>query len=607
MNELPVFDPESFLASVSEKPGVYIYFDAEGHTLYVGKARNLKKRVSSYFRKSGLSPRTRLMVSKIRRAETQQTSTESEALLLENNLIKHHRPRYNVLLRDDKSYPYIRLTRQDEFPRFTFYRGRRRQAGQYFGPFPGAGAVREMLGHIQKIFRLRQCNDAVFRNRSRPCLQYQIKRCTAPCVGLISREDYLEDVRQAEAMVAGRDTTLMEELAERMETASARLEFEQVAEYRDRIARLQRVREKQYVDNQNTDADVVAVAVESGTVCFGVIAIRGGRNLGGRFHIQQNLLDQEPAELLEAFLSQNYIGTTVPAEILLSDPIEGRASLQQVLSMEAGSRVEIKSQCRATRARWIESARINTGDRLRVYLNEHSQLSSQFEALGALLGMSETPERVECFDISHTMGERAVGSCVVFDRQGAVKSDYRKFNITGIQPGDDYAAMEQMLMRRYQRVLEDDGKLPDLVLIDGGKGQLGMAIRVLEELQLTDSICLVGISKGPERRAGEEQIHLPGKRAPIYPGGTSPASHLIQRIRDEAHRFAITGHRNRRDKARTRSSLEEIEGVGEKRRRDLLRYFGGINEIRRAGIEDLASVPGISPKIAERIYNRFHN
>jgi excinuclease ABC subunit C len=392
-----------------------------------------------------------------------------------------------------------------------------------------------------------------------------------------------------------------------MEAASSGLEFEQAAEYRDRIARLQRVREKQYVDNQSTDADVVAVAVESGTVCFGVISIRSGRNLGGRFHIQQNPLDQEPAELLESFLSQNYIGAAVPAEILLSDPIGGRASLQQVLSMEAGSRVEIKSQCRATRARWIESARINTGDRLRVYLNEHSQLSSQFEALGALAGMAEAPERVECFDISHTMGERTVGSCVVFDRQGAVKSDYRKFHISGIQGGDDYAAMEQVLMRRYSRVLEDDGKLPDLVLIDGGKGQLGMAVKVFDELQLAESVLLVGVSKGPGRRAGEEQLHLPGRQTPIYPGGTSPASHLIQRIRDEAHRFAITGHRQRRDKARTRSALEEIEGVGEKRRRDLLRYFGGINEIRRAGIEDLARAPGISPKLAERIYNQFHS
>ena len=607
MNDPHPFDPDAFLASVSEMPGVYIYYDAEGSTLYVGKAGNLRKRVAAYFRKSGLSPRTRLMVSRIHRAETQQTRTESEALLLENNLIKHRRPRYNVLLRDDKSYPYIRLTSGDAFPRFAFYRGRRSQPGKYYGPYPGAGSVREMLGHVQKIFRLRQCNDATFRNRSRPCLQYQIKRCSGPCVGLISREDYLEDVRQAEAMVSGRDTKLTEELSRRMEAASRRLEFEQAAEFRDRIARLQRVRENQYIDNQGTDADVVAVAVESGTICFGVISIRGGRNLGGRFHIQPSPLDQEPAELLEAFLPQNYLGASIPPEILLSHPIEGRASLQQVLSMEAGSRVVIKSQCRTVRARWIEGARINTGDRLRVYLNEHSQLRRQFEALAALVGLAETPDRVECFDISHTQGERTVGSCVVFDSRGAVKSDYRKFNISGIREGDDYVAMEQVLFRRYRRVLEDDGKLPDLVLIDGGKGQLAVAERVFGELQLAEQVLLVAVSKGPERRAGEEQLHIPGRRTPICPGGASPASHLVQRIRDEAHRFAIAGHRNRRDKARTRSVLEEVEGVGEKRRRDLLRHFGGIHEVRRAGIEELARVPGISPKLAERIYNRFHN
>ncbi len=607
MTDPKPFDTDRFLSSVSEKPGVYIYYDEEDKALYVGKAGNLKKRVSSYFRQTGLSSRTRLMVSKIRRAETQMTRTESEALLLENNLIKHHRPRYNVMLRDDKSYPFIRLTTRDEFPRFTFYRGRKRQPGKYFGPYPGAGAVREMLGHLHKIFRLRQCNDATFRNRSRPCLQYQIKRCSAPCVGLISQADYLEDLRQAEAMIEGRDGKLVEELSERMEEASSRLEFEQAAEFRDRIARLQRVRENQYVDNLSIDADVVAVVVESGTICFGVVSIRGGRNLGGRFHIQANPLDQPPGELLEAFLPQNYLGATIPPEILLSDPINGRVSLQQVLTMEAGTKVELKSQCRATRARWIEGARINTADRLRVYLNEHSQLSSQFEALGALVGMDEAPARIECFDISHTMGERTVGSCVVFDREGAVKSDYRKFNISGIQEGDDYAAMEQVLMRRYKRMLEDDGKLPDLVLIDGGKGQLGIAEKVFGELQLMEQILLVGISKGPERRAGEEQLHVAGRRAPIYPGGASPTSHLIQRIRDEAHRFAITGHRNRRDKARTRSVLEDIEGVGEKRRRDLLRFFGGINEIRRAGIEELTRVPGISPRLAERIYNQFHS
>ncbi len=607
MTEPAKFDSRQFLASVSEKPGVYIYYNEAGDTIYVGKALNLKKRVSSYFRGTSISPKTRLMVSRIRRAETQQTQTESEALLLEHNLIKDRKPRYNILLRDDKSYPYIRLTHTEEFPRFSFYRGRRNQPGKYFGPYPGAGAVREMLSHIQKIFLLRQCNDSFFRNRSRPCLQYQIKRCSAPCVGLIPPQDYAEDVRQARAMVEGRDSSLLEELMEKMETASNKLEFELAADYRDRIARLQRVREKQYVANNTSDADVVAVAVESGTVCFGVITIRHGRNLGGRFDIQPNPLDLEPAKLLEAFLPQNYLGSAIPREILLSDKIDSRASLQQVLTLEAKSKVEVKHKCRSQRSRWIESARINTSDRLRVYLNERSQISGQFVALAGILGLDETPSRIECFDISHTMGERTVGSCVVFDQMGAVKSDYRKFNITDITPGDDYAAMEQVLLRRYKRVIEDDGKLPDVVLIDGGKGQLGIAKKVFDELQLNDSVLLVGVSKGPERRPGEEMLHLPGHTRPLYPGGTSPTSHLIQRIRDEAHRFAITGHRNRRDKARTQSTLEQIEGVGEKRRRNLLRYFGGLGEIRRAGVEDLARVPGISPNIAQRIYNRFHN
>ena len=607
MPDKVAFDPTEFLASVSEKPGIYIYYDESGATIYVGKARNLKKRVVSYFRKTGLSPKTKVMVSHIHHAETQQTQTESEALLLEHNLIKDRKPRYNILLRDDKSYPYIRLTNNDEFPRFSFYRGRRSQPGKYFGPYPGAGSVREMLAHIQKIFLLRQCNDSFFRNRSRPCLQYQIKRCSAPCVGMISTEAYAEDVRQATSLVSGQDSSLLEELMQKMEQASASLAFEKAAEYRDRIARLQRVREKQYVSDDGSDADVVAVAVDGGTVCFGVISIRHGRNLGGRFQVQSNPLDMSPESLLEAFLPQYYLGTAIPNEILISHAVESRVSLEQVLTMEAKTKVTLKHQCRAYRARWLENGRINTADRLRVHLNERSQISRQFEALSQLIKLEESPERIECFDISHTMGEKTVGSCVVFDQQGAVKSDYRRFNISGIEPGDDYAAMEQVLTRRYKRVLENEGKLPDIVLIDGGKGQLGIAEKVFDELQLNDSVLLVGVSKGPERRAGEEQLHIPGNAVPLYPGGTSPASHLIQRIRDEAHRFAITGHRNRRDKARTQSSLEQIEGVGEKRRRELLRHFGGLGEIKRAGIEDLTRVPGISPTLAERIYNQFHH
>ena len=602
------FDAERFLGSLRARPGVYVFYREDGKALYVGKAANLKSRVSSYFRSSNLSAKTRLMVSKIHRAEIQQTRTEGEALLLENNLIKDKRPRYNISLRDDKSFPYIRLSEHAAFPRFTFYRGRRARPDHYYGPYPNAGAVREMLGQIHKIFRLRQCNDAFFRNRSRPCLQYQIKRCSAPCVGRIQQRAYLEDVRQAKAMLAGRDFALIDELAGKMERASADLDYETAAAWRDRIALLQRATAKQYVSaGAGANADVVAVAVESGTVCFGVVSIRRGRNLGGRFYAQKNPLDLGPGELLEAFLPQNYIGAAAPAEILLSAPIAGRASLQQALTLENKSKVEIKHRCRAHRARWIESARINTADHLREHLNQRSQVDAQFADLAGLLSLAEIPARMECFDISHTMGERTVGACVVCDRRGPVKSDYRRFNITGIAPGDDYAAMEQVLMRRYKRVLQNDGKLPDLVIIDGGKGQLGVAGRVFEELQISGLVALLGVSKGRERRAGEERLHLPGVARAIIPGKGAPALRLIQRIRDEAHRFAISGHRRRRGKARSESPLQRIEGVGEKRRRNLLRYFGGLREITRAGVEDLAKAPGISPALAARIYRHFHD
>ena len=617
------FDAAHFVDSLRARPGVYIFYREDGKALYVGKAANLKSRVSSYFRGAGLSAKTRLMVSKIHRAEIQQTRTESEALLLENNLIKDKRPRYNISLRDDKSFPYIRLSERATFPRFTFYRGRRAQPDRYYGPYPNAAAVREMLGQIHKIFRLRQCNDAFFRNRSRPCLQHQIKRCSAPCVGRINQSDYLEDVRQAKTMLAGRDLALLDELAGKMERASADLDYEAAAAYRDRIALLQRAT-GQSVSSGSADADVVAVAVESGTVCFGVVSIRRGRNLGGRFHLQKNPLDLGAAELLEAFLPQNYlgqnaIGAAVPAEILLSEKIIGRAALQQALALENKSaptlknktRVEIKHRCRAHRARWIESARANTLDHLRDHLNQRNQVDAQFAALTELLSLDEVPARMECFDISHTQGERTVGACVVCDRQGPVKSDYRRFNIAGIAPGDDYAAMQQTLMRRYKRVLQDDGKLPDMVIVDGGKGQLGVAVRVFEELQISGLVVLLGVSKGPGRRAGEETFHLPGHRRgaarAIIPGKGSPALRLIQRIRDEAHRFAISGHRGRRGKARSESPLQRIAGVGEKRRRNLLRYFGGLREIKRAGVEDLATVPGISAALAERIYRQFHD
>ncbi len=601
------FDAKSFLKNVTEQPGVYIFAGQDGLALYVGKAKNLKKRMQSYFRKSNPSLKTRLMVEKIYHAEVQTTRTESEALLLENNLIKTKRPRYNISLRDDKSYPYIRLERDHEFPRLTFYRGSRSNPGRYFGPYPSAASVREMLGHLHKTFQLRQCSDAFFRNRSRPCLQYQIKRCSAPCVGHIEADDYAEDLRQSISVLEGRDDKLIEELAERMDTASRKLEYEEAATYRDRIASLQRIRERQYISSGQEDADVVAVAVESGMVCFNVVSIRRGRNLGSRLDIQMNPLDRSPSRLVEDFLPQFFLGTRIPREILTAVKVDNRASLEQVFSLESGYRIAIKQRVRTHRAKWVEAATLNAQDRLRQYLSEREQIGGQFDALAKYLQLAETPQRIECFDISHTQGERTVASCVAFDPAGAVKSAYRRFNIHGITEGDDYQAMSQVIERRYQRVLENDGQLPDLVMIDGGKGQLRVALEVLERLQINHLVQLVAISKGPDRRSGYEQLHLVDGSVPLVPMENSPESHLIRRIRDEAHRFAITGHRQRRSKARTTSLLEEIPGIGEKKRRDLLRYFGGIREVKRAGIEELGRVPGISPVLARRIYDRIHD
>jgi len=606
------FDAAQFLASLPGRPGVYAFYARDDSALYVGKASNLKHRVASYFRASNQNPKTRLMVAKIARAEIQQTATESEALLLENNLIKDKRPRYNISLRDDKSFPYIRLNARAEFPRFSFYRGRRARPDVYYGPYPSAAAVREMLAQLHKIFRLRQCTDAFFRNRSRPCLQYQIKRCSAPCVGRIATDDYRDDVRQAQAMLAGRDSALSDELAGKMERAAAALDYESAAKLRDRIALIQRARGEQTATAGRADADAVAVAVDAGVACFGVMSIRHGRNLGARFQVRGNPLDLQPAALLEAFLPQNYLGhgtqdgAQTPAEILLAERITGRASLQQAFALE-GKRVAIKHNCRAHRAKWLEAARTNTAERLRAHLAQLDQVDAQRHALVDLLNLDEAPARIECFDISHTMGERAVGACVAFDTQGAVKSDYRRYNIADIEPGDDYAALSQTLLRRYRRMLEEDGKCPDLILIDGGKGQLRAAAAALEELQLISQVTLVAVAKGRARRAGDETLHVFGRARAIAPGPSSAGLRLIQRARDEAHRFAITGHRKRRARARATSPLQDVEGVGEKRRRNLLRHFGGWREIARAGVDDLAKAPGISAALAQKIYRRLHD
>ena len=604
------FDARAFLRHLTRRPGVYRMIDAAGEVLYVGKAKDLKKRVSSYFRRQDNNPKTQAMVAQIRQIEVTVTHTESEALLLENNLIKALRPRYNILLRDDKSYPYIFLS-ADTFPRLGFHRGPRTAKGQYFGPYPSSAAVRESLNLLQKLFPVRQCEDSFFRHRSRPCLQYQIKRCTAPCVDLIDAESYQQDVRHARMFLEGRNNAIIDELVERMEAASAALAFEQAAHYRDQIANLRRVQEKQYVMGfGSSDLDVVAVVERDGVSCVQVFFIRGGRNLGNKSYFPQHTAQRGVAEVLAAFLPQYYLGGQagthpIPAEILLNITLPEHDLLEVVLSEQAGHKVSLCDSLRGERARWLALAKTNAEQALAAHLANRQHMLGRFEALQDGLGLDDLPQRIECFDISHTMGEATVASCVVFDPRGPLKSDYRRYNIKGITPGDDYAAMEQALQRRFRKVSDGEGKCPDILLIDGGKGQLAQAEQVLNELQIA-GVVLIGVAKGPTRKAGVEQLILSGQDAPIILPVESPARHLIQQVRDEAHRFAITGHRQRRDKQRKTSSLEGIAGLGPKRRQLLLRQFGGLQEVARAGVDDLCKVKGISRQLAQQIYNAFH-
>ncbi len=606
----PSFDSKAFLKNLTSRPGVYRMLDAEGTVIYVGKAKNLKKRVSSYFRNQGLAPKTQALVSNIAAIEVTVTHTENEALLLENNLIKQLRPRYNILLRDDKSYPYLYLS-DDEFPRLGFHRGNRGKKGRYFGPYPSAAAVRESLNLLQKLFPVRQCEEHFYRNRSRPCLQYQIKRCTAPCVGLVSRERYAEEVRHAVMFLEGKDNAIIDELVQRMEQASNSLEFELAAHYRDQIANLRRVQEKQYVMGEGGDLDVVAARLRNGIGCVQVFFIRGGRNLGNKSYFPSHTAESDEADLLQAFLPQYYLaegrsGSSLPGEILLSTHLPEQELLQQVLSEKAGRKLALSDRVRGDRARWLELAVTNAEQALSSHLAAKANIYARFIALQEAFSLAEMPQRLECFDISHTMGEATVASCVVFDTNGALKSDYRRFNIEGITPGDDYAAMRQALTRRFKRLKEGEGKFPDILLIDGGKGQLAQAEEVMAELQIA-GVMLIGVAKGPERRPGLEQLILSGQAQPTILPADSPALHLVQQVRDEAHRFAITGHRQRRAKARRSSVLEGIPGLGPKRRQQLLKQFGGLQEVARAGVDDLCKIKGISRQLAQSIYDVFHN
>ena len=605
------FDAKAALRNIPENPGVYRMLDDKSCVIYVGKAKNLKKRVSSYFLKNVSSPKTRVMVSHIRNIEITVTHTENEALILENNLIKSLKPRYNVLFRDDKSYPFIYLSSDHDFPRLGVHRGAKKNKGRYFGPYPSAGAVRETLHLLQKIFPVRQCEDSFYNNRSRACLQHQIKRCTAPCVGLITKEAYAEDVMHAVMFLEGKSNVVIEQLITRMEKASAELEFEQAAYFRDQIANLQRIQEKQYIDSDGGNQDIIAVAISSGIACVQLFSVRGGRNLGNKTFYPKNAKNTEPEELLSTFIAQYYLGDAqtqgreIPSDIIISHDIDAKTVLEDVLKEQCQHNVKLQSKPRGQRARWLEMAIHNVNQSLQIRLNSHATVLKRYEALQSALDLDEMPTRLECFDISHTMGEETVASCVVFDEKGPLKTDYRRFNIKDITPGDDYAAMKQALFRRYKRLKEGEAKLPDILFIDGGKGQVSQAEEVLEELQIND-VLLIGVTKGEGRNPDLDTLYLSAVKRKIILPPDSPALHLTQQIRDEAHRFAISGHRNRRAKKRKTSVLEGIEGLGPKRRQQLLKHFGGLQEVTRAGIEDLARVPGISKQLAKKIYDIFH-
>lgn len=602
----PVFDHRDVVRNLPEKPGVYRMLDAGGTVLYVGKARRLKRRVASYFTRATRGNRIDAMVRQIRDIEITVTHTEAEALILENNLIKQHSPRYNVLLRDDKSYPFIVLSDHPDFPRLGFYRGSRRKGGRYFGPFPSATAVRNTLSHLQKVFPVRQCEDTFFRNRSRPCLQYQIERCTAPCVGYISPEDYARDVQHAVKFLEGRSGEVIDELATAMEAAAEALDFEKAARLRDRISSLRQIQERQYISGEKGDLDVVACVSQGRQACVQVFYIRGGQNLGNRSYFPRIPDDTDENEVLTAFLARYYLGRQAPREILVNGDVPEQHLLEEALSRESGMQVSIRQRVRSERRRWLDMAVTNARAALAARMASQAGMQQRYEELQQALGLQALPARIECFDISHTAGEATVASCVVFDGEGARKSDYRRFNIRDVTAGDDYAAMRQALERRYRRLREGEGQLPDLLLIDGGKGQLAQATEVLEELQVT-GVEIVGIAKGPDRRPGEETLFRAGHDEVVILPPDSPALHLLQQIRDEAHRFAITGHRARRDKTRRTSRLEDVAGLGPKRRQILLRQFGGLRGIARAGVEDLASIKGISADLAQRIYDTFHD
>ena len=585
--------------------------DGEGQVLYVGKAKNLKKRVTSYFRKTGLTAKTAALVKRIDQVDVTVTETETEALILEHNLIKQYRPPFNILMRDDKSYPYIFLSDKDRWPRLALHRGPKKAKGTYFGPFPSVHAVRDSMGFLQKTFKVRQCEDVFFKNRSRPCLQYQIKRCTAPCVEFISADDYASDVNLTRLYLDGKADKLLRQLEGDMEKASEELLFEKAADYRDQISALRQVQAQQMIEKGRGTIDVIAAAVSKGQACVHMLYVRQGRILGSRSYYPKTPLAELPSDLLEEFVPQLYLSgggrPDLPKEILVNAQFEGSQLLTDALSERIGRNIEIRDKVRGFRAKWIELAQRTAEQNLAGKLASKQTLEQRFESLRETLNLDVTPERLECFDISHSSGEAVVASCVVFDNNsGALKSDYRRFNIEDITGGDDYAAMEQAIRRRYTRLMKGEGKLPDILLIDGGKGQIGVAKSVLSDLGVV-GVMIIGVAKGTTRKPGMETLILADQNNKVVARPQQAALHLIQQIRDEAHRFAITGHKARRDKKRRTSPLEGIPGVGPTRRRDLLRHFGGVVEVKKASVADLMKVANINKKVAEAIYNALYN
>jgi excinuclease ABC subunit C len=600
------FDATAFLKNLTTRPGIYTMLDEKGEIIYIGKAKNLKNRVSSYFKTQTASIKQQVMISRVANIEVTVTHTEGEALLLECQQIKRHKPRYNICLRDDKSFPYMFLSSEHDFPQITFHRGSKNKKGRYFGPFPSSGAVRESLKLLQKLFPIRQCDDSVYNNRTRPCLQYQIERCTAPCVGLIDKQNYALDVESTVMFLDGKGGLLIDKLIVKMEQAAASLEFEKAARYRDQIAKLRSVLEKHFVSGERGDLDIIACTSKATLACVQVFFIRNGQHLGNKVFFPKMMDEHNPSAILQAFIPQYYLDKPIPYELIVSHELEERELLTEVLIDQAKHPVSITSNVRGERLKWLHLASTNAENSLTSKLSDKQGIYARFLNLQEELACKDLPKRLECFDISHTQGEQTVASCVVFDREGPVKSAYRRFNITGITGGDDYAAIHQAVLRRFKRLNQGDHQAPDILFIDGGKGQVSEAKKALSELGI-NSVMIVGVSKGPDRKPGMEKLILVDRDQPVNVTPGASGLLLIQQIRDEAHRFAITGHRQRRGKATKQSVLETIPGLGSKRRQLLLKQFGGLQGISSAGVDALCSVDGISRHLAQRIYELFHH